>query len=645
MHKSYWAPGNLSAIYLILITFLASYRISFADCQINLADSLRKELRNSDGTEKARTMLRLSGCYIDSDCRLALSLAKQAYLIAKDQDDADLMANCLVQQGFSYNNLGVYDSAILKLNLALKQQNWPSESGDLGRLYAIMGISNENAGMSDVALRSYQRSLEIYRKGKNYQGVANSYLNIGCLFSRLKRYDEANTYLEKALSESIENNVSASLGSIYNNLGVVCDIRGQKQTAIEYYVKALEIQKSIDNKRGMANIYHNIAMIYNDLKEYNLALDNLEKSMNLKKETGNREGTANSYSLMAEVFLNMRQMAEAEKYSLMALKMAVDGNYLVVEAHGRKQLAGIYYSQKRYEEAASMWQQAIELNDSLYNQSVSRQLSDMQSRYEVRQKEQENQILKQQISLQQARESQQRSYFRFLIFAVVASTTVLILLFILFRMKVLSMRKTKHLFDREYRLKELELAARESDYRLLEIEKQREETRKEYLLQKYKAEEEIRKLELNNLNARIEMKNKELTTLSAGFISKNEILGEMRKALVNLKRQLSVDASDQLNDLISLVNSNLDNDLNWKKFRMSFDETHPGFFDRLSKVVSDLTLNEQKLCAYLFIGLSSNEIAQMLNISLAAVNKSRQRFRKRISLPPEGDILSFLQNL
>lgn len=78
---------------------------------------------------------------------------------------------------------------------------------------------------------------------------------------------------------------------------------------------------------------------------------------------------------------------------------------------------------------------------------------------------------------------------------------------------------------------------------------------------------------------------------------------------------------------------------------MSFDETHPGFFDRLSKVVADLTLNEQKLCAYLYIGLSSNEIAQMLNISLAAVNKSRQRFRKRMNLPPEGDILSFLKSL
>jgi len=633
------------AIMLLFAFSFLSVTCSIANNYASRADSLRRKLLTDEGIEKARTLLRLSGCYIDSDGRLALSYARQAYLVASGEDDASVMAQCLVQQGFSYNNLGVYDSAILQLNLALKKQNWPAGSASLGRLYTIMGIANENAGKSDAALQNYQHSLEIYRKGVDHQGIVNSYLNIGCLFSRLKKYDESNTYLQKALAESLENQVTGSLGSIYNNLGVVCDIRGQKQEAIAYYSKALEIQKSSDNKRGMANIYHNIAMIYNDLKEYSLALDNLEKSMNLKSEAGNREGTANSYSLMAEVFLNMNQMAEAEKYSLMALKMAVDGHYLVVEAHGRKQLAGIYYSQKRYKEAASMWQQAIELNDSLYNQSVSRQLSEMQSRYEVRQKEQENQILKQQISLQQARESQQRSYFRFLIFAAAASTTVLILLFILFRMKVLSMRKTKHLFDREYRLKELELAARESDYRLLEIEKQREEARQEYLLQKYKAEEEIRKLELDNLNARIEMKNKELTSLSAGFISKNEILGEMRKALVTLKQRLSGDAPEQLNDLISLVNSNLDNDLNWKKFRMSFDETHPGFFDRLSKVVADLTLNEQKLCAYLFIGLSSNEIAQMLNISLAAVNKSRQRFRKRMNLPPEGDILSFLKSL
>ncbi|PKP25322.1 MAG: hypothetical protein CVU06_04245 [Bacteroidetes bacterium HGW-Bacteroidetes-22] len=609
------------------------------------ADSLIKQLSDIRGTEKAKTLLKLSTCYINSDDRRALHYTVQAYTIAHSCKDDALAALCLIQQGLAYNNLGSYDSSIQTLNEAMLLHHWPPESPNLARLFTTLGIANENSGHTDQALTCYQKAFEIYRKSNNYQGIANSNLNIGCLFSRQKKYTEANEYLEKALSVSLKNNVTISLGSIYNNLGVVCDVRNQKEKALEWYTKALEIQTKQGNKSGMANIYHNMAMIYCDKHDYEKALENQKKSLELKLATGNREGTANSFSLMADILINMRRFNEAEPIAEKALAMASEGNYKVVEALAHKQMADIYHQQGRDAEAFKQLLLTISLKDSIYSQTVSEQLSEMQTRYEVKQKEQDNEILRQQISLQQAKEIEQRDSFRFLTFIVIATTAVLILLFILLRVKILSMRKTKRLYDQDYRLKELELAAIENDYRRMEAEKRQEAAEKTMLLQKLETEKEIRKLESENLNARIELKNKELTSLSANFINKNETLGRIRKALMNLRRHFKDGAPDALNELLSTINSNLDYDLNWKKFRFSFEETHPRFFDKLNDVVPDLTPNEQKLCAYLYINLSSKEIAQIMNISLSSVNKNRQRLRKKLNLPPEGDIYAFLSNL
>lgn len=595
------------------------------------ADSLQRQLSRVKGGELIKTLSALAELYMYSDGRKALTYAKEAFLESEKTNNTLLMAQCLTQEGLAYANLGSYDTSIKIIREAMALKNPEEPTSDLGKIYSVLGIANEGAGISDSALKYYHEAFRVYSQVKDDQGIVNTYLNLGCLFMRLKKFDEAAINLTRALDESLNRNAMKALGSIYNNLGVVEDIRDNKEKSLDYYTKALKYQKAGGNIGGMAAIYHNVAIIHFDLKEYRQALENFSKSITLKYETGNREGIATTYSSMAEVYLKMEEISQAEEYVLKALKIAGEGRYLVVEVQAFKQLAKIYELQGRFREASAQWEKALTFSDSLYNQSVSRQLSEMQGRYELKQKDQENQLLRQE-------KSQQRTKNRFLIFAIIAISLVLILLFILLRMKILSMRKTKVLFD-------LEIAKSANEYRLLEIEKREEELRQLYLVEKYKAEEEIRALELSNLNNSIMLKNKELTTLTANFINKNEILGQIKKELVSIQRQSSEKPEDEIIGLIKLINSNLDKDLNWKKFRISLEESHTGLLEKLTNAVPDLTLNEQKLCAYLFVGLSSNEIAQVMNITLAAVNKSRQRMRKRLMLPVNGDIGAFLKSL
>lgn len=59
----------------------------------------------------------------------------------------------------------------------------------------------------------------------------------------------------------------------------------------------------------------------------------------------------------------------------------------------------------------------------------------------------------------------------------------------------------------------------------------------------------------------------------------------------------------------------------------------------------ELTEEELRLCAYLFLNLNSQQIANVKAISLAGVNKARARLRKKLGLQSEIDLSSYLNQL
>lgn len=582
--------------FLITLSCFLLFSTSFAFISADLnsqatSDSLLAELSKTKGNQHISTLKSLADYYMYSDGRKALYYAKKVYDEATRMSNVKFQASGLILQGVAYGNIGRYDSSIIASRAALMLIH-NENSADLGRLYSSLGVSFEGASITDSALHYYYEAFRVYNFINDDQGIVNTYLNIGCLFMRVKKYKDSEANLLKALNESALRKANKALGSIYNNLGILEDFKNDKQKALDYYSKALDFQREQGNVMGMANIYHNVAIIYFDLKEYDKSIANMEKSLALKNKTGNLEGIASSYNNLSAVYLEMDKIDLAEDYVKKALKIASEGKYLIIETQCHKQLAKILDKQQRYRESSQQWAVALQYNDSLYNHLVNRQLSELQAHYELKQKDQENLILRQ-------REHQQRTNNRFLVFVIIVIAVMVILLLKLLRMKIISMQKSRELYT----------------------------------------------MELNAQNTQIQLKNKELTTLSANLISQNEILDQIKGELVKVRKHVGENPSNDISELIAMVNSNLDTDLNWKKFKMSFEESYPGFFEKLSKILPDITIYEQKLCAFIFVGLPSSEIAQVTGISLAAVNKGRQRIRKRLQIPPNGDIAAFLKNI
>lgn len=80
-------------------------------------------------------------------------------------------------------------------------------------------------------------------------------------------------------------------------------------------------------------------------------------------------------------------------------------------------------------------------------------------------------------------------------------------------------------------------------------------------------------------------------------------------------------------------------------FFSNFEKIYPNFRQSLQEINPGITANELKICALLRLNLSSKEIAQLLNITPASVNKARYRIRKKIGLHAKEDLFAYLSTI
>ena len=69
------------------------------------------------------------------------------------------------------------------------------------------------------------------------------------------------------------------------------------------------------------------------------------------------------------------------------------------------------------------------------------------------------------------------------------------------------------------------------------------------------------------------------------------------------------------------------------------------FFKQIDEKFPTLTKHEKRICAFLVMGMTTSEIAHIMNITEASVSKNRNRLRKKLHLENGADISEFLKTL
>ena len=161
-----------------------------------------------------------------------------------------------------------------------------------------------------------------------------------------------------------------------------------------------------------------------------------------------------------------------------------------------------------------------------------------------------------------------------------------------------------------------------------------------------KAEKELVELRNEKLEAEIQLKNNELASTAMHLIQKTDVLLKVKEQMTRIKNAAEpIDNTANLKKILKTLNEENKVEEHWQQFSFHFDAVHRNFLTALRTKYPDLTPNEQKLCAYLKMNLSTKEMAQLMNISTRGVEISRYRLRKKLGVPGGMRLFTFLDGV
>lgn len=158
-----------------------------------------------------------------------------------------------------------------------------------------------------------------------------------------------------------------------------------------------------------------------------------------------------------------------------------------------------------------------------------------------------------------------------------------------------------------------------------------------------RSEKEIVRLENEKLETDMDFKNRELSSMTMHLVQRGKVLAKIKEVISTVIKKHDInESSPSFRHLIRLIRDVEKSDQDWDNFSMHFNTVNAKFFDQLKDQFPDLTSNELKLCAYIKMNLSTKEIAQLMNITIKAVEVGRYRLRKKLQIMPEVNLYDFL---
>ena len=154
--------------------------------------------------------------------------------------------------------------------------------------------------------------------------------------------------------------------------------------------------------------------------------------------------------------------------------------------------------------------------------------------------------------------------------------------------------------------------------------------------------EEMAAREQALMKSSLEQKERELSSAAIFDYQKSELLTKLLEEVKRLDTVTNNLYAPEIRKISREIRSFLDLDRSWSNFKVHFDEVHPGFLEKVAKQFNELTSNEQRICAYLKIGLNNKEIATLTNVESASVRRALNRLKKKMQLTPEDSLREFI---
>ena len=231
------------------------------DCQNNYLDAERNYLKAIDLDQEL----------LEAKLNLAI-----LYLKIKDLNKSEVLFNQILKKKQNY--LVFYNFGLLQI----KKKNYSEAVSNFKKSFELninFFPAQHHLAMAYTEIEDYNSAIESYKKLLKIDSISNQnlaliYNNLGNVYSSIKKFDLAYSYLLKAIKYSLNKS------KIYNNIAYLCYQIGALEKSILYFKKAVKNNEENFNYHSRliaTSLYsYNHKDLYNDyIKKFNSVLEQL----------------------------------------------------------------------------------------------------------------------------------------------------------------------------------------------------------------------------------------------------------------------------------------------------------------------------------------------------------------------------------
>jgi signal transduction histidine kinase len=175
---------------------------------------------------------------------------------------------------------------------------------------------------------------------------------------------------------------------ILNESGVVFEYREDYNEAIRRYSASKDLAERINDRLSISYSLSNIAGVYVTQKKYDEAEKNLLQALNIRQNLGDSFAIALTYSDLGTAMNAKGDYAKATGYLNESNRLAEKIHYAELQANNYNELADAAARQLDYKKALEYFQKRTTLRDSLFSTERTKQIEELNTKYQTVKKEQ-----------------------------------------------------------------------------------------------------------------------------------------------------------------------------------------------------------------------------------------------------------------
>lgn len=531
-------------------------------------------------------------------CLCLFGFSIQAQTINEDIFEYD--ENIIQAKKKAYSNLSEaigYAEAARQIAYNLKDSALIFKSDLLlGSLYGLKGNY-------DSALEFYIEA-DLYKDTNVAEAIAEYDMHMGAIYWSLRENRKAMNYAQSALSlyENLKDTV---------NIAVLLNLKGLIEIEQKNYVdatllidSALYLNRKINNLDGAMDNLNNISLIPGDEDR---------KIGYLKEVIRNNEKDSlfwvlsENYNNLAAVYLNKGKLDLAKQSMQKANEMAKKSNSERLQIDNLELASQIAFSEGLYKEAYNFLHEKELLQESSL---AKNRLERIEEELEVKKKLKQQAIIERQTLILDQQKKEKR--------LTVTFVSVLFIITIIFIAFYYRRQLDIHRLEQEMTLKNKQLVEQELIRKKDEISSQQEQ---------------------------ITMHNNELIDLIYYIKSKDKLVDKVQAMIKEVYKIATSETQNQLKMITVFIKQHRDKEKKINLFTDHLDTVESRFYEVLETKHPNLTKNEKVLAAYLRIGLSTKEIAFLIDSNPKTVNMARYRLRKNLNLETDDNLVDYFATI